>query len=231
MLTQSLFLETSTIDIVTIRTIGGLTVFAFWMKCFYWMKVFQKFAHFVTLITETILGIKTFMFMLFLCICAFANLFFIINNNSFANPSNLKHLPPGGDASELRYVSEFIEIPVLDSLISMYLTGLGEFDTGGYTYEGSPNIYMAWFFFLLATFLVAVVFMNMLIAIMGNTFGEVLVIQDQSALFEQINMMSDFVWLIDLNELFKGQRYIVRVVTDMTTGAQQQNIIEELDIR
>ena len=55
----------------------------------------------------------------------------------------------------------------------MYLTGLGEFDTEGYTYDGSPNLYMAWFFFLMATFLVAVVFMNMLIAIMGDTFGEV----------------------------------------------------------
>ena len=219
MISQSLLHEKSKIDIITIRTIGALTVFMFWIKCFYWMRVFQIFAHFITLITETIMGIRTFMFMLILSLCGFANLFFIINNNSQANPNYAKDVVAPAEPS--RYVSEFIGIPVLDSLISMYLTGLGEFDKDGYFYEGSPNKYMAWFFFLMATFLVAVVFMNMLIAIMGNTFGEVAAIQDQSAYFEQINMMSDFVWLIDLNELFANQKYIVRVVTDDSTGVQQ----------
>ena len=53
----------------------------------------------------------------------------------------------------------------------MYLLALGEFDMDGFK-EG-PNVYFAWFFFLLATFLVLVVFMNMLIAMMGETFGAV----------------------------------------------------------
>jgi len=48
---------------------------------------------------------------------------------------------------------------------------LGEFAYDGY--GGGPNSISAWVMFLLATFLSCVVFMNMLIAIMGETFGAV----------------------------------------------------------
>ena len=64
----------------------------------------------------------------------------------------------------------------------MYLTGLGEFDNSGYGH--GPNKYMAYFFFILATWLVQIVFMNMLIAIMGNTYGIVKEEQEQSAYLE-----------------------------------------------
>jgi hypothetical protein len=49
--------------------------------------------------------------------------------------------------------------------------GLGEFAFDGYSL--GPNKYSAWAMFLFATFLTCVVFMNMLVAIMGETFGTV----------------------------------------------------------
>ena len=57
-----------------------------------------------------------------------------------------------------------------DVLVSVYMLGaLGDFDSTKYR-EG-PDKYRAMFMFLLATFFIQVVFMNMLIAIMGETFG------------------------------------------------------------
>ena len=131
------------------------------------------------------LSIKTFAFMLFLCLCGFANFYFIVNNNSEANPMYYKNLEDAenveaikivGDAvghskaeeEPKRYVSEFVGQPVVDSLISMYLTGLGEFDNSGYG-QGENSI-LTYVFFFLATWLVQIVFMNLLIAIMSNTF-------------------------------------------------------------
>jgi hypothetical protein len=49
------------------------------------------------------------------------------------------------------------------------LGALGDFDNEAYA-QG-PDAKAAMGMFLLATFIIAVVFMNMLIAIMGETFG------------------------------------------------------------
>jgi len=61
---------------------------------------------------------------------------------------------------------------VLDVILSLYLLGaLGDFDSG--RYKNGYAKYFAFAMFLIATFLITVVFMNMLIAIMGETFGQV----------------------------------------------------------
>jgi len=49
---------------------------------------------------------------------------------------------------------------------------MGEFDIDG-TYSEGPNNVLCWFMFWLATFLILVVFMNMLIAIMSETYANV----------------------------------------------------------
>ena len=57
-------------------------------------------------------------------------------------------------------------------LISVYMLGaLGDFDST--IYRAGYDKYASSFMFYLATFVIAVVFMNMLIAIMGETFGSV----------------------------------------------------------
>ena len=50
--------------------------------------------------------------------------------------------------------------------------------------------------FIAATFLTQVTIFNMLIAIMGDTFGKVTEIKEQSGLREKIKILADFVWLI-----------------------------------
>ena len=51
----------------------------------------------------------------------------------------------------------------------------------------------------------------MLIAIMGETFGNVLESAEQNGLREQVNIMADFVWIINLDKLFKDKKYIIKV--------------------
>ena len=105
--------------------------------------------------------------MLAIILCAFANFFFVLNNNTV-------------ESDGFHYVGSYVGNTVADAFIAMYLMGLGEFDMDGYS-QGT-NVYMTWGFFLMGTFLVLVVFMNMLIAIMGDTFGNVQAIQEESAL-------------------------------------------------
>lgn len=107
------------------------------------------------------------------------------------------------------YVNEYVGNRPIDALISAYFMGLGEFAYDGYSV--GPNKYSAWAMFLLATFLSCVVFMNMLIAIMGETFGDVTEKAEQNGLKEQINLINDHIWLLDLKKTFKNKKYLIIV--------------------
>lgn len=130
-----------------------------WCKMFYWMRLFESTAYYVTLIVATISDCMTFMLMILIILLAFGNFFMVINQNM------------EGREDGVVYVTEYLGIKPVDALISAYFMGLGEFAYDGYSY--GPNKYSAWSMFLMATFLTCVVFMNMLIAIMGETFGAV----------------------------------------------------------
>lgn len=66
-------------------------------------------------------------------------------------------------------LGEYFNNEVIDSVVSVYMAGaLGDFDTGRYKHGNAK--YFVMFMFIASTFVVSVVFMNMLIAIMSNTF-------------------------------------------------------------
>lgn len=56
--------------------------------------------------------------------------------------------------------------------------------------------------------------MNMLIAIMGESFSKVREQIEESQLSEQLGLIEDHIWLLDLNKEFKGQKYIIRLSPD-----------------
>ena len=62
-----------------------------------------------------------------------------------------------------------------------------------------------------ATGMVFVVFLNMLIAIMANTFADVFKNALANGLQEQVILMSDHLWLVKTAALFSDARYIMRV--------------------
>ena len=53
----------------------------------------------------------------------------------------------------------------MDALVGSYLVGMGEYNTDNM--EGKTLLYC---YFMLATFVTQLVFMNMLIAVMGDTY-------------------------------------------------------------
>ena len=134
----------------------------------------------------------TFMLMILIILLAFGNFFMVINQNmeGFKN----------SDGEEIRYVSEYLGIKPVDALISAYFMGLGDFAYD--SYSNGPNKFSAWGMFLLATFLTCVVFMNMLIAIMGETFGAVTEKAEENGLKEQVALINDHIWLLDLKKTF-----------------------------
>ena len=112
---------------------------------------------------------------------AFANLYYQLNIGS--NDDN---------AVLVKYTG----IAFIDSIIAIYQFSLGDFNYDGFI--NSEYDYLLWGSFILCTFLMIVVFMNMIIAIMGNTFANVMEQQYETALNENISLIYDHIWLLDL---------------------------------
>ena len=93
---------------------------------------------------------KAFMVILFITIIGFSNAFMVLS------------------LSNKQEDERFIE-DMTGSFVFVYLIGLGQFDTG----FGSGNIALCWFFFIVSTLFHQVVMMNLLIAIISETFARV----------------------------------------------------------
>jgi hypothetical protein len=121
------------------------------------MRLFKSFAYYVKLIQDTIIGVKYFMILLFIITLSFST-FFYLNNLNFVSAGN-------SDS----YYEAFTGHSFIDSIISVYCLGfLGSFDST--LYEDGMFRYFVMGAFLVSSFLISVVFMNMLIAIMSDTF-------------------------------------------------------------
>jgi len=98
--------------------------------------------------------------------------------------------------------------PALDAFIATYMLGLGEFGTDTYPEENNT---LAWLIFLSATIVLQLIFMNIIIAIMGDTFGRVVETLDTVAYKEKIQMAQDHVWLLDPVREFGDVTYVFYV--------------------
>lgn len=111
------------------------------------------------MVTDIIVDSAKFAIVFFACVAMFAMSFAILDNNR--SDSNL-------------YPERF-GFP-WDSLLYAYMLGLGEFDTDPYDEDG--NTALLWMYFLVATYVIQLVFLNLLIAIMGSSYEKMIEIQD-----------------------------------------------------
>ena len=75
------------------------------------------------------------------------------------------------------------------------MLSLGEFTIDAF--DDEPQVYLCYIFFLSATFFTQITFLNMLIALMGDTYGKVMESQETYQLLTQRSIMGDYTALID----------------------------------
>lgn len=183
-----------------ILDIGSWSMFFMWIKVFYWFRLFTTYAKYIKLIIQTITDMRYFFAMVLVIMVAFGNFMFVANNTLEENPDETY--------IQRDYVPKLFDL--VNSILSVYMFGaLGQFSQQ--TYIVGYEKYSASAMFILGTFMVSVVFMNMLIAIMSDTFANVESNKEINTLKEQIAMISDYEWLVDLQESFKDQKYVIRL--------------------
>lgn len=73
-----------------------------------------------------------------------------------------------------------------------YRIGLGDFTPESNEYTQHPAKKLMWFYFIFATFFTMIIFLNMIIAIMGQTFERVSTSARLTKLKERTSMYADF---------------------------------------
>ena len=122
------------------RIIAAITVFLLWIKVFYWMRLFESTAYFINLISQTIADIKIFLYLVLIVVIAFANVFFILNNNTTSNETyRQNHLVDDGSGNmvmqdKFSYIQGYTGISYIDPFISTFLIWMGEFNLEGQDY-------------------------------------------------------------------------------------------------
>lgn len=90
---------------------------------------------------------------------------------------------------ETQVIQKVFDLWFIDMLLNQYLMALGEFDTESYANE--PQAWLCYLFFFFATFFTMIVMLNMLIAIMGDTFSKVMENKHVNAIKSKLDLMYD----------------------------------------
>lgn len=120
------------------------------LKFFYFLRIFNRTAYLIRIITNITYDVQYFLYILIIAIFGIATGFLILSRSN----------PP-----EDQYVSSITE-----SIFYTYRMAIGDIDVDNF---GEKNVFFSQAVFVLATILVMILLLNILIAIMSDTFAEI----------------------------------------------------------
>jgi len=129
----------------------AFAVILMWMKLFYFGRIFLKTATTVTMVIEITKDMKYFMIFLLIAIAGYGNCYLILSRNYIGEES-------------------FSGGTYLLSFIYAYRQAMGEFNTDGFVNTDKYYLYALWFMNVIMTL---IVLLNLLIAIMSDTFDRI----------------------------------------------------------
>ena len=130
-----------------------------------WLRLFDRTVFYISLFLDTMSSILYFSIILVIWYLAFGTAFYLLSLSRQKDT----------------LVPDVSPIWILDGFESMYELGLGEFNLEEFNNPDDKENYtgsICYIFFVLATILIMIVFLNMLIAIMGDTFNNAIVDRD-----------------------------------------------------
>lgn len=163
---------------VTIRTIEGVLQavlsLIIWLKLLYFLRIYKSFGYYIRLIMDVVADMKYFLALLMLTFVAFGDSFRQISS------SNAE-----GD--------DFIGGTIFTAITYIYRMVLGDFDTNAF---GSVAVGYVWVLFFLCTIFNMIIMLNLLIAIISESFAEVNSVAQQASFREQADIIAENTYLI-----------------------------------
>ena len=134
-----------------LTTVTAVAVIFMWLKLFYFGRIFLHTASMVTMVIDITKDMKYFLIVFLLAVAGFGNCYLILARNDPGDEEN----------TGSNYFRSFIYA---------YKQALGEFDTDSFTGTDKYLLYFIWFLNVIVTL---IILLNLLIAIMGDTFDRV----------------------------------------------------------
>mmetsp|Transcript_20852 Transcript_20852/g.28103 ORF Transcript_20852/g.28103 Transcript_20852/m.28103 type:complete len:224 (-) Transcript_20852:524-1195(-) len=186
------------------RLTAAFLCFILWLKMFDWLRMFDTTSFYIKLIIMTIKDILPFFLIYPIFLVCFGSALYCVNMTRDGvvgagaaepdfDPDAVSPLEEaeGGDGGSL--IEPKIGFWLIDCVINMHLLALGEFEMDNF--EGEHQV-LIWCIFMAAIFVNFIIALNMIIAIMSNTFNEVLAGQVQHAREMKLSLLSDYISLI-----------------------------------
>jgi len=186
----------------TIVVLCFVSMTIMWMKLFQWFRLFDSTSFYMRLIQETLWSIRYFF------------LIYVVTNLMFANATYiLNHTRTDENQINTRAFNNQIS----DAILSQYMVSLGDFSIAANFNDGEFGV-LLWIILLLGSFISMLTILNMLIAIMGDTFDAVSERSVQASLREKINILNDFVWVVGLSSSASNDRKFFFAATPLEVG-------------
>lgn len=178
---------------------AAISLLFLWLKLFYFGRVFTSTAALIRMIIEITFDMRYFLVLMLVAVAGFANSFYILaRNDTEADP-----VFTGNSYGE--------------AFLYSYRTGMGDFSVDGFEFRDLILTYSLWF---LNTLIILIVFLNMLLAIMGDTFDRVQETVENNMIRELVGMMVENANLVNRKRLFKKSKYIFVIQEEKAEESQ-----------
>eukprot|EP00347_Sterkiella_histriomuscorum_P009906 403339425 len=176
------------------RILQAIGVFFMWFKFLYFFRIFKSFGYLTRLIILVIYDMKHFLVVLFFTIVAFSDSFLTLSN---------------GNDDEDKFVDGFF-----DSIIYTYRIILGDFDV---TKFGGVGTFMVYGLFILCTVFNTIIMLNLLIAIISETFTMVKENSENASYQEMASMIGENAYLIpqQIRNTYAMQNAYLMIITEI----------------
>ncbi|OMJ78838.1 hypothetical protein SteCoe_21282 [Stentor coeruleus] len=191
--------------IIAEKVLVGL-IFVTMVRGISYFRLFDNTRYMINLLSEIIKDMKSFLILLTYSTYSFALIYFIMINDIFKYNAN-------ADTSKMKSFSEYIALS--------YLLSLGSFDTKGYeNFE--------WIIFFFASVINPLIMLNLLIAIMGDTYSRVAEEQEIADMQELTEMVIEGEYLLFCKR-GNGYKSYMQICKEEELTAQDVTIEQKLN--
>jgi len=149
-----------------------------WLKFLYFFRIFEQTSYLIRMIVEVVIDMRHFLLVLFVTIIGFGNAFLVLSLGNVGNSLEDKNV----------FIGTFV-----DSIFYSYRMALGDFATDEFGEVGVP---LVWILFIVFTVFNMIVMLNLLIAIISDSYARVAAVSKQATYQERASMIAENNYLI-----------------------------------
>jgi hypothetical protein len=154
-----------------------------WFKSLNFFRMHVETGYYIRMIECVFVDISWFLFVFIFTVFGFADAMYTISRANLMDEATAEKV--GEETDKFVYFKSYPR-----SIIDSYLVALGDFGMPP-DFDASPNRLISWFIFGIATMLNCIVMLNLLIAIVSETFAEVHGEKDQNSYLQKVNLISE----------------------------------------